>query len=56
MMEECDICGFIYGIVPKNGKLVSGSSENLRGWWKDKVKFDINGSIENSKCEKENRP
>jgi hypothetical protein len=46
MMEECDICGLIYGIVPKNSKPVSGSSKNC--WWKEKVKFDLNGSIENS--------
>ncbi|XP_061337321.1 ETHYLENE INSENSITIVE 3-like 1 protein [Gastrolobium bilobum] len=43
MMEFCDVKGFVYGIIPEKGKPVSGSSDNLRGWWKEKVKFDRNG-------------
>lgn len=43
MMEVCKAQGFVYGIIPENGKPVSGSSDNLRGWWKDKVRFDRNG-------------
>ncbi|AES59695.1 ethylene insensitive protein [Medicago truncatula] len=40
MMEVCDARGFIYGVIPHEGKPMSGSSENLRGWWKDIVKFE----------------
>ena len=43
MMEVCDVQGFVYGIIPKKGKPMSGSSDNLRGWWKERVKFDRNG-------------
>ncbi|TKY49805.1 ETHYLENE INSENSITIVE 3 1 protein [Spatholobus suberectus] len=43
MMEVCDIRGFVYGIIPEKGKPVSGASDNLRGWWKDRVRFDRNG-------------
>ncbi|KAG1365560.1 hypothetical protein COCNU_12G005600 [Cocos nucifera] len=28
--------GFVYGIIPEKGKPVSGASDNLRGWWKEK--------------------
>ncbi|XP_008792546.3 uncharacterized protein LOC103709120 [Phoenix dactylifera] len=35
--------GFVYGIIPEKGKPVSGSSDELRGWWKEKVRFDRNG-------------
>ncbi|GAU16399.1 hypothetical protein TSUD_117480 [Trifolium subterraneum] len=54
MMDDCDVRGFVYGIVPQHGKPVSGSSDNLRGWWKDKVKFDRNGPAAILKCENEN--
>ncbi|XP_038988595.1 protein ETHYLENE-INSENSITIVE 3-like 1a [Phoenix dactylifera] len=37
--------GFVYGIIPEKGKLVSGVSDNLRGWWKEKVRFDHNGPL-----------
>ncbi|KAI3669057.1 hypothetical protein L6452_40278 [Arctium lappa] len=43
MMEVCNAQGFVYGIIPENGKPVSGASDNLRGWWKEKVRFDRNG-------------
>lgn len=43
MMEVCDVRGFVYGIIPDKGKPVSGASDNLRGWWKERVKFDRNG-------------
>ena len=43
MMEVCDVRGFVYGIIPEKGKPVSGASDNLRGWWKERVKFDRNG-------------
>ncbi|ONK77937.1 uncharacterized protein A4U43_C02F12500 [Asparagus officinalis] len=43
MMESCNAEGFVYGIIPENGKPVTGASENLRGWWKEKVRFDRNG-------------
>ncbi|CAI9271836.1 unnamed protein product [Lactuca saligna] len=43
MMEVCKAQGFVYGIIPENGKPVSGASDNLRAWWKEKVRFDRNG-------------
>ncbi|VAH26252.1 unnamed protein product [Triticum turgidum subsp. durum] len=42
MMEACSAQGFVYGIVPENGKPVGGASDNLRAWWKEKVRFDRN--------------
>ena len=36
-------CACVYGISPDKGKPVSGASDNLRGWWKERVKFDRNG-------------
>ncbi|KAI3890833.1 hypothetical protein MKX03_036286 [Papaver bracteatum] len=38
-MDVCNAQGFVYGIIPARGKPVTGSSDNLRAWWKDKVKF-----------------
>uniref|UniRef100_M1BXC8 EIL1 n=1 Tax=Solanum tuberosum TaxID=4113 RepID=M1BXC8_SOLTU len=43
LMEVCNARGFVYGIIPDKGKPVSGSSDNIRAWWKEKVKFDKNG-------------
>ena len=43
LMEVCKALGFVYGIIPKKGKFVSGASDNIRTWWKEKVKFDKNG-------------
>ncbi|XP_010527327.1 PREDICTED: protein ETHYLENE INSENSITIVE 3-like [Tarenaya hassleriana] len=43
IMEVCKAHGFVYGIVQENGKTVMGSSDNLREWWKDTVRFDRNG-------------
>ncbi|CAL5188109.1 unnamed protein product [Lathyrus oleraceus] len=43
LVNVCNVDGFVYGIVPDNGKPISGASENLRYWWKDIVKFDRNG-------------
>lgn len=37
IMEVCKARGFVYGIVPEKGKPVTGSSDSLREWWKDKV-------------------
>ncbi|KAJ0229269.1 hypothetical protein HA466_0318230 [Hirschfeldia incana] len=42
LMEVCKVRGFVYGIIPEKGKPVSGSSDNIRAWWKEKVKFDKN--------------
>ncbi|KAI3906488.1 hypothetical protein MKW92_017762 [Papaver armeniacum] len=42
MIKTMDVChaqGFVYGIIPARGKPVTGSSDNLRAWWKDKVDF-----------------
>ena len=30
----------MYGIVPEKGKPMTGSSDSLREWWKDEVRFD----------------
>ncbi|KAG6423168.1 hypothetical protein SASPL_113556 [Salvia splendens] len=43
MMEVCKAQGFVYGIIPEKGKPVTGASDNLRAWWKGKVRFDRNG-------------
>lgn len=40
IMEVCKAHGFVYGIVPERGKPVTGSSDSLREWWKESVKFD----------------
>lgn len=45
MMDVCKAQGFVYGIITENGKPVTGASDNLREWWKDKVRFDRNGPI-----------
>ncbi|MCD7451942.1 hypothetical protein HAX54_014206 [Datura stramonium] len=44
-MEVCKGQGFVYGIVPEKGKLVSGSSDSLQEWWKEKVRFEQNAPI-----------
>ncbi|KAG1338245.1 protein ETHYLENE-INSENSITIVE 3-like 1a [Cocos nucifera] len=43
LMDMGGARGFVYGIIPEKGKPVSGASDNLRGWWKDRVRFDHNG-------------
>ncbi|CAL9210102.1 unnamed protein product [Musa hybrid cultivar] len=54
MMEVCKAQGFVYGIIPEKGKPVSGASDNLRGWWKDKVRFDQNGPAAIAKYQVDN--
>ncbi|XP_047317754.1 ETHYLENE INSENSITIVE 3-like 1 protein [Impatiens glandulifera] len=54
MMEVCKAQGFVYGIIPEKGKPVSGASDNLREWWKDKVRFDRNGPLAISKYYSDN--
>uniref|UniRef100_A0A1J3EBE5 Protein ETHYLENE INSENSITIVE 3 n=1 Tax=Noccaea caerulescens TaxID=107243 RepID=A0A1J3EBE5_NOCCA len=54
MMEVCKAQGFVYGIIPENGKPVTGASDNLREWWKDKVRFDRNGPAAITKYQSEN--
>ncbi|XP_027355359.1 ETHYLENE INSENSITIVE 3-like 3 protein isoform X2 [Abrus precatorius] len=53
LMEVCKARGFVYGIIPEKGKPVSGSSDNLRAWWKEKVRFDKNGPAAIAKYEAE---
>ncbi|KAJ4915691.1 ETHYLENE INSENSITIVE 3-like 3 protein [Raphanus sativus] len=53
LMEVCKVRGFVYGIIPEKGKPVSGSSDNIRAWWKEKVKFDKNGPAAIAKHEEE---
>jgi ethylene-insensitive protein 3 len=43
LVNQCNIEGFVYGIIPEDGKPISAASENLHYWWKEKVKFDRNG-------------
>ncbi|KAJ3681001.1 hypothetical protein LUZ60_015490 [Juncus effusus] len=43
IMDTCKTRGFVYGIVTESGKPVSGASDSLRAWWKEKVRFDVNG-------------
>lgn len=54
LMEVCNARGFVYGIIPDKGKPVSGASDNIRAWWKEKVKFDKNGPAAIAKYEVEN--
>ncbi|KAM0909293.1 hypothetical protein ACQ4PT_014909 [Festuca glaucescens] len=54
MMEACSAQGFVYGIVPENGKPVGGASDNLRAWWKEKVRFDRNAPAAIAKYQAEN--
>lgn len=54
MMEVCKAQGFVYGIIPEKGKPVSGASDNLREWWKDKVRFDRNGPAAAAKFQADN--
>ncbi|KAJ8751203.1 hypothetical protein K2173_016384 [Erythroxylum novogranatense] len=53
LMEVCKARGFVYGIIPEKGKPVSGASDNIRAWWKEKVKFDKNGPAAIEKYEAE---
>ncbi|KAE8678933.1 Protein ETHYLENE INSENSITIVE 3 [Hibiscus syriacus] len=54
MMEVCKAQGFVYGIIPEKGKPVTGASDNLREWWKDKVRFDRNGPAAIAKYQEDN--
>ncbi|XP_044964276.1 protein ETHYLENE-INSENSITIVE 3-like 2 [Hordeum vulgare subsp. vulgare] len=54
MMEACSAQGFVYGIVPENGKPVGGASDNLRAWWKEKVRFDRNAPAAIAKHQSDN--
>ncbi|KAL6657340.1 hypothetical protein ACP70R_005120 [Stipagrostis hirtigluma subsp. patula] len=54
MMEVCNAQGFVYGIIPENGKPVTGASDNLRAWWKEKVRFDRNGPAAVAKYQADN--
>lgn len=54
LMEVCNARGFVYGIIPEKGKPVSGASDNIRAWWKEKVKFDKNGPAAIAKYDADN--
>ncbi|WOK96762.1 hypothetical protein Cni_G05469 [Canna indica] len=43
LTEVCNAQGFVYGIIPDKGKPMSGASDSLRAWWKEKVRFERNG-------------
>ncbi|KAL2332778.1 hypothetical protein Fmac_013991 [Flemingia macrophylla] len=49
IMEVCNAQGFVYGIIPEKGKPASGSSDSLREWWKDQIRFDQNAPVAISK-------
>ncbi|XP_015062250.1 ETHYLENE INSENSITIVE 3-like 1 protein [Solanum pennellii] len=55
MMEVCNAQGFVYGIIPEKGKPVTGASDNLRAWWKEKVRFDRNGPAAIAKYQADNQ-
>ncbi|KAH7421637.1 hypothetical protein KP509_13G068800 [Ceratopteris richardii] len=54
MMEVCKAQAFVYGIIPDKGKPMSGASDNIRAWWKEKVRFDCNGPAAISRYNTEN--
>ncbi|TVU29564.1 hypothetical protein EJB05_21136, partial [Eragrostis curvula] len=45
MMGACNARGFVYGVIDEAGEPMSGSSDSLRGWWKDNVSFDRSGPM-----------
>ncbi|KAI3938837.1 hypothetical protein MKW98_018294 [Papaver atlanticum] len=45
MMEVCNAQGFVYGIILENGKSATGASDNLREWWRGKVRFSRNAPV-----------
>ncbi|KAJ1394333.1 Ethylene insensitive 3 [Sesbania bispinosa] len=53
MMEVCKAQGFVYGIIPEKGKPVTGASDNLREWWKDK--YDVEGGEDEQNFDVEDR-
>ncbi|KAK4339474.1 hypothetical protein RND71_040936 [Anisodus tanguticus] len=55
MMEVCNAQGFVYGIIPEKGKPVTGASDNLRAWWKERVRFDRNGPAAIAKYQADNQ-
>ncbi|XP_057739763.1 ETHYLENE INSENSITIVE 3-like 5 protein [Arachis stenosperma] len=40
IMEVCKARGFVYGIVCEDGKPITGSSDSLRKWWKEDIRFE----------------
>ncbi|KAJ8628637.1 hypothetical protein MRB53_021960 [Persea americana] len=50
IMEVCNAQGFVYGIIPEKGNPISGSSDNLRQWWKEMVMFDRQAPEALAKC------
>ncbi|XP_073006376.1 putative ETHYLENE INSENSITIVE 3-like 4 protein [Typha latifolia] len=50
MMQACNARGFVYGIVPEKGLPVTGSSESLRTWWNETVRFDRNAPPAITEC------
>ncbi|XP_020695039.1 protein ETHYLENE-INSENSITIVE 3-like 2 [Dendrobium catenatum] len=39
LTDQCKAQGFVYGIISETGKTITGSSDTLRAWWKEKVRF-----------------
>ncbi|KAM7257235.1 hypothetical protein ACFE04_012976 [Oxalis oulophora] len=54
MMDVCKAQGFVYGIIPENGKPMTGASDNLREWWQETVRFVQNGPAAVLKYEDKN--
>ncbi|RYR40349.1 hypothetical protein Ahy_A09g046089 [Arachis hypogaea] len=55
IMEVCKARGFVYGIVPEKGKPVTGSSDSLREWWKEDIRFDQNAPAAIANDEENNK-
>lgn len=56
LVQEDLAQGFSFGIVTNHGKSIVASSENLREWWKEKVKFQENAPRAIEKFGKRNNP
>jgi ethylene-insensitive protein 3 len=53
-IEQCPIKGYLYGMVDKDGKTVTGASDSLRAWWKGQAMFDKVALSQIDLCLKEN--
>ncbi|XP_008792545.2 protein ETHYLENE INSENSITIVE 3-like [Phoenix dactylifera] len=42
LVQEDLAQGYSFGIITNHGKSIVASSDNLREWWKEKVKFQVN--------------
>ncbi|KAJ0234589.1 hypothetical protein HA466_0273020 [Hirschfeldia incana] len=54
MTDVYNAQGFVYGIISKEGRPIIIASDNLQEWWKDKVRFDLNGPLAIAKHQESN--